>query len=192
MYQMKLEFDLDDDVMSLKDMLHECLGLRRKHIHECSIIKTEDSWTSYCVILNKELDEEDIVEEFGSCLSIRNICINGRPIDANADAESTDISDTDSDTTSYSEETETETETETESEDESVDPFQELAALFPMLDIATAAPLDPKIAAALPLLKELLRESRLIIGNSTTGAVAEVTGFGPADGGTSILLYGDF
>ena len=185
MSQTTLEFELDEDVMSLKDMIHECLGLRRKHIHESSIVKTEDGWTTYSVIVKKELDEEDIVEEFAGCLSIRNICVNGRPIDANADADSTTISSSDSEsdeTTSYSEES--------ESEDEE-GPFQELANLFPMLDIATNPPLDPKIAAVIPLLKELMRDSRLMIGNSTTGAVAELTGFGPADGGTSLLLYAD-
>jgi hypothetical protein len=187
MIHTKFEFDLDEDVMSLKDMLHECLGLRRKDIHECTIVKTEDGWTTYSVIVKKELDEEDIVEEFAGCLAIRNISVNGRPIDANADADSTTISSSDSEsdeTTSYSEESES------ESEDEE-DPFQELANLFPMLDIATNPPLDPKIAAVIPLLKELMRESRLMIGNSTTGAVAELTGFGPADGGTSLLLYAD-
>ena len=181
MSQTTLEFELDEDVMSLKDMLHECLGLRRKDIHECSIVKTEDGWTTYSVIVKRGLDEEDIVEEFAGCLSIRNICVNGRPIDA------TTISSSDSEsdgTTSYSEESES------EDEDEE-DPFQELANLFPMLDIATNPPLDPKIAAVIPLLKELMRESRLMIGNSTTGAVAELTGFGPADGGTSLLLYAD-
>lgn len=181
MSQTTLEFELDEDVMSLKDMLHECLGLRRKDIHECSIVKTEDGWTTYSVIVKRGLDEEDIVEEFAGCLSIRNICVNGRPID------STTISSSDSEsdgTTSYSEESES------EDEDEE-DPFQELANLFPMLDIATNPPLDPKIAAVIPLLKELMRESRLMIGNSTTGAVAELTGFGPADGGTSLLLYAD-
>lgn len=181
MSQTTLEFELDEDVMSLKDMLHECLGLRRKDIHECSIVKTEDGWTTYSVIVKRGLDEEDIVEEFAGCLSIRNICVNGRPIDA------TTISSSDSEsdgTTSYSEESED------EDEDEE-DPFQELANLFPMLDIATNPPLDPKIAAVIPLLKELMRESRLMIGNSTTGAVAELTGFGPADGGTSLLLYAD-
>jgi hypothetical protein len=183
MSQTTLEFELDEDVMSLKDMLHECLGLRRKDIHECSIVKTEDGWTTYSVIVKKELDEEDIVEEFAGCLSIRNICVNGRPIDATTVSSSDSESD---ETTSYSEESEDED----ESEDEE-DPFQEFANLFPMLDIATNPPLDPKIAAVIPLLKELMRESRLMIGNSTTGAVAELTGFGPADGGTSLLLYAD-
>lgn len=186
MIHTKFEFDLDEDVMSLKDMLHECLGLRRKDIHECSIVKTEDGWTSYSVIVKRGLDEEEIAEEFAGCLAIRNIYIDGRLIDAD-DADSTTISSEESETnetTSYSEESES------ESEDEE-DPFQEIANLFPMLDIGTNPPLDPKIAAVIPLLKELMRESRLMIGNSTTGAVAELTGFGPADGGTSLLLYAD-
>ncbi len=186
MIHTKFEFDLDEDVMSLKDMLHECLGLRRKDIHECTILKAEDGWTSYSVIVKRGLDEEDIVEEFAGCLAIRNIYIDGRLVDVDDtdDANSTtEGSDTD-ETTSYSEESDS------ESEDEE-DPFQEIANLFPMLDIATNPPLDPKIAAVIPLLKELMRESRLMIGNSTTGAVAELTGFGPADGGTSLLLYAD-
>jgi hypothetical protein len=188
MIHTKFEFDLDEDVMSLKDMLHECLGLRRKDIHECSIVKTEDGWTSYNVIVNKALDEQEIAEEFAGCLAIRNIYIDGQPLDID-DADSTTISSEESEsetdeTTSYSEESDS------ESEDEE-DPFQEIANLFPMLDIATNPPLDPKIAAVIPLLKELMRESRLMIGNSTTGAVAELTGFGPADGGTSLLLYAD-
>lgn len=150
------KFDLDDNVMSLKDMLHGCLGLRKKDIRDISIREWTDTWSTYVVILNKKLTEKELAYEFDGCLAVKNMYLDGQLIESD------------------------------------VDSVAEMYTRFPMLDKPTAKSPTPNISATLPLLYTLLKESSLMIGNATTGSVVQVTGFGPADDGESVLLYGDF
>ena len=158
-----LTFDLDDNVMSLKDMVHVCLGLKKRDIVEVNILTWRESWSTYEIVVGKVLTEDKVMSEFAECFAIKNIYINGKYIGSNSDSE---------------------TETET-------DPYSEICEIFPMIDTVPIPPPVDSICKILPLLSILLKEGRIMIGNTETGAVGQAVGFAPADDGESILLYAD-
>lgn len=116
-------FAISEDVLSLRDMAG-CLGIGKKDIHTMRLTDIgEDGWNTYEFDLNCELKAEKINEEFGETFLLKNVYLNGTPLedyeydDTKSTADTVD-SDILTDTDSESEEEEEEEDTDDEEEDE--------------------------------------------------------------------------
>jgi hypothetical protein len=153
-------------------------------------------------------------EEFEGCFAVKNVYLNGVVVDGCLEDDSTaspDLSECDDDETesgssiSLEEESDEDDDSSDSSEDDSSDSSsitssssssesdedddaEKIYTTFPQLDRTS----NPFSASLHPLLTDLIRSGRLIIGDTSTGNVAEAEGYGPADEGKSVLIYGTF
>ena len=124
-------FAVSEDVLSLRD-LASCLGIGKKDIHTMRLTDIgEDGWNTYEFDLNCELKAEKINEEFGESFLLKNVYLNGTPLEdyeyddtkSSADTVDSDIlTDTDSE---YEEDDEEEDEDEDDDEEDEEDEDEE-------------------------------------------------------------------
>lgn len=206
-----IQLDVDENVISIKDVVGECLGLVKKDVLDLRILGwSDDGWTSFELVVNSNITRERLEEEFEGCFAVKNVYLNGTVLDTCLEDDSTaspDLSDEDEDddeTTSSSstsleeqssdssddsdDDSSTTSSSSSSSSSEEEDEADKVYTTFPMMDRTT----NPYSASLHPLLTDLIRSSRLMIGNTSTGNVVEAEGYGPADGGNSVLIYGTF
>jgi hypothetical protein len=74
-------FAVSEDVLSLRD-LAACLGIGKKDIHSMRLTEIgEDGWNTYEFDLNCELKAEKVNEEFGETFLLKNVYLNGVPLE---------------------------------------------------------------------------------------------------------------
>jgi hypothetical protein len=74
-------FAVSEDVLSLRD-LASCLNIGKKDIHVMRLIDIgEDGWNTYEFDLNCELKAEKVNEEFGETFLLKNVYLNGIPLE---------------------------------------------------------------------------------------------------------------
>ncbi len=121
-------FAVSEDVLSLRD-LAACLGIGKKDIHSMRLTEIgEDGWNTYEFDLNCELKAEKVNEEFGETFLLKNVYLNGVPLedyeydDTKSTADTVDsdlLTDTDvEDEEESDEETDEEEESDEEEEEE--------------------------------------------------------------------------
>jgi hypothetical protein len=120
-------FAISEDVLSLRD-LASCLGICKKDIHSMRLTDIgEDSWNTYEFDLNCELTPEKVNEEFGETFLLKNVYLNGVPLEdyeyddtkSTADTVDSDVlTDTDSEDEEDDDDEEEEDEEDTDDEDD--------------------------------------------------------------------------
>jgi hypothetical protein len=210
-----IQLDVDENVISIKDVVGECLGLVKKDVLDLRILGwSDDGWTSFELVVGSNITRERLEEEFEGCFAVKNVYLNGVVVDGCLEDDSTaspDLSECDDDETesgssiSLEEESDEDDDSSDSSEDDSSDSSsitssssssesdedddaEKIYTTFPQLDRTS----KPFSASLHPLLTDLIRSGRLIIGDTSTGNVAEAEGYGPADDGKSVLIYGTF
>jgi hypothetical protein len=214
-----IQLDVDENVISIKDVVGECLGLVKKDVLDLRILGwSDDGWTSFELVVGSNITRERLEEEFEGCFAVKNVYLNGVIVDGCLEDDSTaspDLSECDDDEAetgsgsstsmeeqSSEEEDEEDDDSSDSSDDDSSDSSsttsssssssasdaEQLYTTFPVLDRTP----NPYSASLHPLLTDLIRSGRLIIGDTSTGNVAEAEGYGPADDGKSVLIYGTF
>jgi hypothetical protein len=210
-----IQLDVDENVISIKDVVGECLGLVKKDVLDLRILGwSDDGWTSFELVVGSNITRERLEEEFEGCFAVKNVYLNGVVVDGCLEDDSTaspDLSECDDDETesgssiSLEEESDEDDDSSDSSEDDSSDSSsitssssssesdedddaEKIYTTFPQLDRTS----NPFSASLHPLLTDLIRSGRLIIGDTSTGNVAEAEGYGPADEGKSVLIYGTF
>ena len=222
-----IQLDVDENVISIKDVVCGCLGLSKKELLDLRILKwSDDDWTTYEIVAKKAVSKRSLAHEFGGCFAVKNVYLDGEVVDTCEEDDSTaspDLSEdeedeedeeddedyesvssesesstenTSLDTTISDASTDTDTDTDTDassisiqSETDDPPPFddaEEVYATFPMMDRNP----NPFSASLHPLLTDLIRSGRVILGELSTGRVLEAQGYGPADNGRSVLIYG--
>ncbi len=211
-----IQLDVDENVISIKDVVGECLGLVKKDVLDLRILGwSDDGWTSFELVVGSNITRERLEEEFEGCFAVKNVYLNGVVVDGCLEDDSTaspDLSECDDDddtelgsSTSAEEHRDEDDDSSDSSDDDSSDSSstttsssssesdedddaEQLYTTFPVLDRTS----NPYSASLHPLLTDLIRSGRLIIGDTSTGNVAEAEGYGPADDGKSVLIYGTF
>jgi hypothetical protein len=209
-----IQLDVDENVISIKDVVGECLGLVKKDVLDLRILGwSDDGWTSFELVVGSNITRERLEEEFEGCFAVKNVYLNGVVVDGCLEDDSTaspDLSD-DGDTetgssTSLEEHSDDDDSSDSSSDSSSItsssssssssssateadeDDAEKIYTTFPQMDRTP----NPFSASLHPLLTDLIRSGRLIIGDTSTGNVAEAEGYGPADDGKSVLIYGTF
>lgn len=211
-----IQLDVDENVISIKDVVGECLGLVKKDVLDLRILGwSDDGWTSFELVVGSNITRERLEEEFEGCFAVKNVYLNGVIVDGCLEDDSTaspDLSD-DGDTESGSsismeEQSDDDDDDSSDDSDDSSsttsssssssssssateadeDDAEKIYTTFPQMDRTS----NPFSASLHPLLTDLIRSGRLIIGDTSTGNVAEAEGYGPADDGKSVLIYGTF
>jgi hypothetical protein len=206
-----IQLDVDENVISIKDVVGECLGLVKKDVLDLRILGwSDDGWTSFELVVGGNITRERLEEEFEGCFAVKNVYLNGVVVDGCLEDDSTaspDLSECDEDETESGSSTSLEEQSEGDDEDDdssdssdddsstsssssssSASDAEQLYTTFPVLDRTP----NPYSASLHPLLTDLIRSGRLIIGDTSTGNVAEAEGYGPADDGKAVLIYGTF
>ena len=211
-----IQLDVDENVISIKDVVGECLGLVKKDVLDLRILGwSDDGWTSFELVVGSNITRERLEEEFEGCFAVKNVYLNGVVVDGCLEDDSTaspDLSECDDDDETESgssismEEQSDDDDSSDDSDDsssttsssssssssssatESEDDAEKIYTTFPQMDRTS----NPFSASLHPLLTDLIRSGRLIIGDTSTGNVAEAEGYGPADEGKSVLIYGTF
>jgi hypothetical protein len=209
-----IQLDVDENVISIKDVVGECLGLVKKDVLDLRILGwSDDGWTSFELIVGSNITRERLEEEFEGCFAVKNVYLNGVVVDGCLEDDSTaspDLSECDDDDTETGSSTSVEEQSDDEDDDSSddsddsssttsssssssateadEDDAEKIYTTFPQLDRTP----NPYSSSLHPLLTDLIRSGRLIIGDTSTGNVAEAEGYGPADDGKSVLIYGTF
>ena len=208
-----IQLDVDENVISIKDVVGECLGLVKKDVLDLRILGwSDDGWTSFELVVGSNITRERLEEEFEGCFAVKNVYLNGVVVDGCLEDDSTaspDLSECDDDDTelgssiSVEEHSDDEDDDSSDSSDDDSDDSssttsssssssasdaEKIYTTFPQMDRTS----NPFSASLHPLLTDLIRSGRLIIGDTSTGNVAEAEGYGPADEGKSVLIYGTF
>jgi hypothetical protein len=210
-----IQLDVDENVISIKDVVGECLGLVKKDVLDLRILGwSDDGWTSFELVVGSNITRERLEEEFEGCFAVKNVYLNGVVVDgcleddstASPDLSECDVDETESGSSTSLEEQSDEDDGDDDSSDSSdndssdsssttsssssssASDAEKIYTTFPQMDRTS----NPFSASLHPLLTDLIRSGRLIIGDTSTGNVAEAEGYGPADEGKSVLIYGTF
>jgi hypothetical protein len=211
-----IQLDVDENVISIKDVVGECLGLVKKDVLDLRILGwSDDGWTSFELVVGSNITRGRLEEEFEGCFAVKNVYLNGVVVDGCLEDDSTaspDLSECDDETesgssTSLEEHSDDEDDEDDEDDDSSdssdddsddsssttsssssLSDAEKIYTTFPQMDRTP----NPYSSSLHPLLTDLIRSGRLIIGDTSTGNVAEAEGYGPADEGKSVLIYGTF
>lgn len=203
-----IQLDVDENVISIKDVVVECLGLAKKDVLDLRILGwSDDGWTSFELVVASKITRERLEEEFEGCFAVKNVYLNGAVVDGCLEDDSTASPDL-SDDEDNEDETETGASSVTAEEKDdddsssttssssssssdsttSADTVEDIYTTFLVLDRTG----NPFSASLHPLLTDLIRSGRIIIGDTSTGNVAEAEGYGPADDGKAVIIYGTF
>jgi hypothetical protein len=127
-------FAISEDVLSLRD-LASCLGISKKDIHSMRLTDIgEDGWNTYEFDLNCELKAEKVNEEFGETFLLKNVYLNGTPLEdyeyddtkSTADTVDSDVlTDTDSEDEEDDDDEDDDDEEDTDDEDDDNDEEEE-------------------------------------------------------------------
>jgi hypothetical protein len=211
-----IQLDVDENVISIKDVVSECLGLVKKDVLDLRILGwSDDGWTSFELVVGSNITRGRLEEEFEGCFAVKNVYLNGVVVDGCLEDDSTaspDLSECDDDDTESGSSTSVEEHSDDEDDEDdrssdgssddsddsssttssssssSASDAEKIYTTFPQMDRTP----NPYSSSLHPLLTDLIRSGRLIIGDTSTGNVAEAEGYGPADDGKSVLIYGTF
>jgi hypothetical protein len=117
-----IQLDVDENVISIKDVVGECLGLVKKDVLDLRILGwSDDGWTSFELVVGSNITRERLEEEFEGCFAVKNVYLNGVVVDGCLEDDSTaspDLSECDDDETESGSSTSLEEQSEGDDEDD--------------------------------------------------------------------------